>query len=387
MARGTIVPMPTLVSLQLVLYALLWVSIGLAIKDARPAIVQWTGYALATAAGAALLGWRPDGPVWLTHTGSSAATLLSLILASRGVMLFLGLHPPDKLLLAIAAAAALCFGWIGPYDTDYRVAAMGFFNIVVLVATFLLCAKRFIHEFGLPVSAAATFPALALVLLNGYFLVRGLARGGLDAAGSGAVTVTAWMVTLVSAAAFNFLFMFLVSFRMQQDLRRQASHDAVTGLPNRRAMEQRLQLEWDRSVRYGKPLVVIAVDVDHFKRINDQYGHAVGDLALIAVARALQGCARETDQVSRCGGEEFLILMPEANMQTDGMAMAERLREAVTRVALTSPGGEAIALSASFGVSGWLATDQNREDILRRADSAMYAAKANGRNCSVLQTG
>ena len=379
--------MSTLVSLQLALYALLWALIGVAIKDARPAIVQWTGYALATATAAALLGWRPDGPVWLTHTGSSAATLLSLILASRGVLLFLGLRPPDKLLLGIAAAAALCFGWIGPYDTDYRLAVMGFFNIVVLVAIFLRCAKSFIREFGLPVSAVAIFPVLALVCLNGYFLVRGAARSGLDLAGSGAVPAATWAVTLVSAAAFNFLFMFLVSFRMQRDLRRQASHDAVTGLPNRRAMEQRLQLEWDRSVRYSKPLVVIAVDVDHFKRINDQYGHAVGDTALIAVAKALQDSARETDQVSRCGGEEFLILMPEADMQTDGMAMAERLRKAVARMALNSPGGEAIALSASFGVSGWLESDQHREDMLRRADNAMYAAKASGRNCTVLQTG
>ena len=378
--------MPTLVSLQLALYALLWALIGLAIKDARPAIVQWTGYALATAAAAALLGWRPDGPVWLTHTGSSAATLLSLILASRGVLLFLGLRPPDKLLLALAAAATLCFGWVGPYDTDYRLAVMGFFNLVVLVAIFLQCARSFIREFGLPVSAVAAFPVLALVCLNGYFLVRGAARGGLDLAGSGAVPVATWTVTLVSAAAFTFLFMFLVSFRMQQDLRRQASHDAITGLPNRRAMEQRLQMEWDRSVRYNKPLVVIAVDVDHFKRINDQYGHAVGDTALIAVAKALQDSSRENDQVRRCGGEEFLILMPEAIMQSDGMAMAERLREAVACMELTSPGGEAIALSASFGVSGWLASDQHREDMLRRADSAMYAAKANGRNCSVLQT-
>ena len=157
--------MPTLVSLQLALYALLWALIGFAIKDARPAIVQWTGYALATAAGAALLGWRPDGPVWLTHTGSSAATLLSLILASRGVLLFLGLRPPDKLLLTVAAAATLCFTLVGPYDTDYRLAVMGFFNLVVLVAIFLQCARSFIREFGLPVSAVATFPVLALVCL------------------------------------------------------------------------------------------------------------------------------------------------------------------------------------------------------------------------------
>lgn len=379
--------MPILVSLQLTLYALLWVLSGIALKDERPAIAQWAGYALASAVSAALLGWRPDGPVWLTHTGCSAATLLSLILAIRGVQLFLGQRPNDRLLLAIAGLAALGLGWVGPHDTDARVAVLSFFNLVVLVASYAQAAKHFVRMFGPRVSVAATFPVLALVCMNAYFLVQGLGRAKIDMVGPGVVPMATWVVTLVSAAAFNFLFLFLVGFRMQQTLRRQAIHDALTGLPNRRAMEQRLQLEWDRSVRYGKPFVVISADVDHFKRINDQHGHAVGDAALIAVAQALQTSARETDHVSRFGGEEFLILMPEAHMQTDGVPMAERLRDAVARLSLTHPTtGETIALSASFGVSGWLATDQHSDDVLRRADNAMYAAKSHGRNCVVLLT-
>lgn len=377
--------MPLLVSLQLTLYALLWMLCGIALKDQRAAIVQWLGYALTSAAAAALLGWRPDGPVWLTHTGSSAATLLSLILASRGVLLFLGLRPPDRLYLAIAGVAALGFAWVGPHDTDARVAVMAFFNLLVLLGSFSQAATRFQSEFGARVSVAATFPVLALVGMNAYFLLQGLVRGGIDIVGPGAVPVATWVVTLVSAAAFNFLFLFLVGFRMQQDLRHQASHDATTELPNRRAAEQRLQLEWDRSVRYGKPFVVISADVDFFKRINDQHGHAAGDTVLIAVARALQNCARETDHVSRFGGEEFLILMPEAQAQADGVTMGERLRQAIAGLALDSPAGERMALSASFGVSGWLATDSSSVDVLRRADHALYTAKEKGRNCVVLR--
>lgn len=140
-------------------------------------------------------------------------------------------------------------------------------------------------------------------------------------------------------------------------------------------------------MRYAKPFVVILADVDYFKRINDQYGHAVGDAALTAVAHALQTSARETDHVSRFGGEEFLILMPEAHMETDGVPMAERLRDAIAQLTLTSPTtGEPIPLSASFGVSGWLAADQHSDNVLRRADNAMYAAKSQGRNCVVLLT-
>lgn len=378
--------MPLLVSLQLVLYALLWALSSTALKQERPAILHWAGYALASAASAALLGWRPDGPVWLTHTGSSAATLLSLILASRGVVLFLGLPPNDRLYWGVAAAAVLGLGWVGPHDTDARVAVLSFFNLVVLIGTYSQSAKHFLRGFGPRVSVAATFPVLALVCMNVYFLAQGLMRTKIDMAGTGTMPVATWVVTLISAAAFNFLFLFLVGFRMQQSLQRQAIHDALTGLPNRRAMEQRLQLEWDRSLRYGKAFVVISADVDYFKRINDQHGHAVGDAALIAVAQALQTCARETDHVSRFGGEEFLILMPEAHTHTDGVPMAERLRDAIARLTFTSPTGEAIALSASFGVSGWLVADLSGDDVLRRADNAMYAAKGKGRNCVVLQT-
>ena len=204
--------MPLLVSLQLTLYALLWMLCGIALKDQRAAIVQWLGYALTSAAAAALLGWRPDGPVWLTHTESSAATLLSLILASRGVLLFLGLRPPDRLFLAIAGAAALGFAWVGPQDTDARVAVMAFFNLLVLLGSFSQAATRFQSEFGARVSVAATFPVLALVGMNAYFLLQGLVRGGIDIVGPGAVPVATWVVTLVSAAAFNFLFLFFSVF-------------------------------------------------------------------------------------------------------------------------------------------------------------------------------
>ncbi|MDO8699727.1 MAG: GGDEF domain-containing protein [Rhodoferax sp.] len=377
--------MSLLVSVQLALYALLWGLGSVALKEERPAILQWLGYALASAASAALLAWRPDGPVWLTHSGSSAATLLSLVLAGRGAVLFLGLRPNDRLFMAVGCVAAVGLAWIGPNDTASRMILSTPLNIVVLLSVFLQARQTFIQEFGPRMAVLAAFPTLALICINAYFFAQGLMHGSVNIAGTGVVPAATWVVTLVSAAAFNYLFLFLVGFRMQQNLRRQASRDALTGLPNRRAMEQRLQLEWDRSLRYGKPFVVICADVDHFKRINDQYGHAVGDQALIAVARALQATARDTDHVSRFGGEEFVILMPEAHTERDGVPLAERLRAAIADLTLTGPAGEAITLTASFGVSGWLACDQDREHVLRRADNALYEAKDQGRDCVVLK--
>jgi diguanylate cyclase (GGDEF)-like protein len=376
--------MPLLASLQLALYALLWGLGWLTLKNERPAILHWMGYALASSASAGLLAWRPDGPVWLTHTGSSAATLLSLLLAGRGVLLFLGLRPNDRVLWAFAATAAICLVWIGPYSTPARLAAAALWNIALLVAISLLARKALFAEFGLGVTCIASVPVAALLVMNVLVMTQSLMLRTLDVVGVGSVPTGVWVVTLVSAAAFNFMFLFLVGFRMQKVLQRQASNDALTGLPNRHAMEQRLQLEWDRSQRYGKPFVAVCADVDHFKRINDQYGHAVGDQALIAVARALQASARDTDQVSRFGGEEFLILMPEADAHADGVPTAERLRAAVAALALTAPDGQLIPITASFGVSGWLLSDVGHGNVLQRADKALYQAKAQGRNRVVL---
>jgi len=379
--------MSLLASLQLALYALLWGLGSLVLKQERGAILHWGGYALASAASAALMAWRPDGPVWLTHTGASAALLLSLILAGRGVLLFLGLRPNDHFLMAVAVVAAAVLPWIDPLDAASRLLVTSPLNLVVLVGVFVQARPAFVREFGLRMAVIAAFPTLALVCMNLFFVAYSLVRGPVQVVGPGAVPTATWVVTLVSAAAFNYVFLFLVVLRMQQNLQRQASHDALTGLPNRRAMEQRLQLEWDRSQRYDKAFVVICVDLDHFKNINDRYGHAVGDQALVAVARVLQATARESDQVSRFGGEEFLILMPEAHTERDGVPLAERLRSAIARIALTGPAGQAIVLTASFGVSGWLASDKDREAVLRRADNALYEAKSKGRDCVVLHDG
>ena len=170
-----------------------------------------------------------------------------------------------------------------------------------------------------------------------------------------------------------------------EEIRRLAFYDPLTGLPNRRLLLDRLSQAMLTSARSGLHGALMFLDLDHFKRINDKYGHAVGDQALIAVANALQASARDTDQVSRFGGEEFLILMPEAHTERDGVPLAERLRAAIAELKLTGPAGEVITLTASFGVSGWLASDKDREHVLRRADNALYEAKDQGRDRVVLK--
>lgn len=372
--------MTTLVSLQLLLYAVLWLLCAAGLQVGRAAMLHWMGYALSSALAISLIAWRPDGPVWLTHSLSSFAMTMSLVLAGRGVEVFMGTRPSDKRLALIVLMALLGLAWIGPHNTPARVALMSGLNLLALLLFMTRVRSVFLAEFGLPTTLAAALPPAALVGLNIFFLAQALLGENQDIASNSDAAEGAWMTTLIAAAAFNYLFLFLVGFRLVGALRRQARQDKLTGLHNRRAMEDRLQLEWERAQRYGKPFVVVCVDIDHFKLINDQHGHAMGDRALHMVASALQATARDTDHVSRVGGEEFLVLMPESSANTEGMALAERLRTAVAELQLVSAEGAAVPLNASFGVAQSWPDDPDPERVLRRADQALYAAKHTGRN-------
>ena len=160
-------------------------------------------------------------------------------------------------------------------------------------------------------------------------------------------------------------------------LRQLATTDGLTGLLNRRAFLKRLDDEHDRATRYGQPFSVAVLDVDHFKRVNDRFGHAIGDLALIAVADACRTVVRKPDVIGRLGGEEFALILP-ATIHMDALVAAERLRSAVAAFSLPPIGG-AGGLTVSIGLAEFTSSE-TAHDLLRCADEALYDAKANGRN-------
>jgi len=157
-----------------------------------------------------------------------------------------------------------------------------------------------------------------------------------------------------------------------------ARHDPLTGTANRRYFFERAEQEFMRSRRYQTPLSVTLIDVDHFKHINDQYGHATGDEVLKLLSGKIAALLRESDLLARIGGEEFAILMPSTGLAGAAL-MAERLRLAIAEEA--SPvAGLMLHLRFSAGVTQLKAQDQSIEDCLRRADEAMYKAKQAGRD-------
>ena len=154
--------------------------------------------------------------------------------------------------------------------------------------------------------------------------------------------------------------------------------DTLTGLPNRLAYEQRIAQEYQRWQRYDRPLVLVVCDVDLFKSVNDTYGHQVGDRVLKLIGMLLKKHLRTTDFVARIGGEEFVLLLPETPADR-AVQVADKIRQLIA----DSPfrfGDQPLAITASFGVSAFSENDAV-ENVFERADKALYAAKAAGRNC------
>jgi diguanylate cyclase (GGDEF)-like protein len=161
-----------------------------------------------------------------------------------------------------------------------------------------------------------------------------------------------------------------------------ATIDALTQLPNRRVLSERLAFEFARAKRYRHPLACLMLDVDHFKKVNDTFGHPVGDRVLVEVGATLMETVRTTDMAGRYGGEEFMVILPETR-SADARIVGERLRRAVAGRSQTSAGLPEVTISIGVAAAeheGLVTV----EELLRQADQALYKAKDGGRNQVVI---
>ena len=157
-----------------------------------------------------------------------------------------------------------------------------------------------------------------------------------------------------------------------------ATRDELTGLPNRRYMQEAMRLACLNAQCSGRPLLLAQLDLDHFKHVNDTHGHAIGDEVLKAFAATAQGCIRATDVLARWGGEEFLLMLVGTTPE-QGARLLERLRQAVAAMAVPLEGGEPLRVTVSIGAA-MLRADDACDTLLKRCDDALYCAKHQGRN-------
>lgn len=300
----------------------------------------------------------------------------------------------------IAVYAAIRSGWSRRFKDPALTLAQILYAITCCVAAFVIAGP----------ARGVTLPILAIILMFGIFglttrqmlgvLVYSLVAFGV-ASGVVAARDEPDYPTVVAAAYVGMVVVVLLSStflttRVQstrEHLRRQkaelaqaleqirqlATHDDLTGLLNRRAMLDRMQLEQHRSLRSGSPLLIAQLDIDHFKAVNDTHGHAAGDLVLQRFADTVRRNVRDTDVLARWGGEEFVLLLCDTPA-ADAVALMERLRQAVQAMQVpVAQGGQPITVTVSIGLARHTPADP-LAGTLERADQALYAAKAGGRN-------
>lgn len=163
----------------------------------------------------------------------------------------------------------------------------------------------------------------------------------------------------------------------------QANYDPLTNLPNRRLFHDRLGQAIKMAHRTKFPVGLLFIDLDHFKEINDKLGHAVGDSLLMEAAKRISGCLREADTVSRLGGDEFTVILPEIGDKSQAMRIAQKIVEEMARPFFFLNNENGYHISASVGIAVYPEDASTLESLLRCADNAMYSAKAGGRNCFI----
>ena len=226
-----------------------------------------------------------------------------------------------------------------------------------------------------------SLPALFAAAAFAYRGIRALAWPGTVATEmttDSALNVVSAFSHMVIVLSFHAALIAMVLGRLIADLRHRSRHDGLTGLLNRRAIEELIEAQIRRSLRSGEAFSVLMLDLDHFKSINDRFGHAVGDHALRHVAAVLLAGVRDVDGIARIGGEEFLALMP--GVALDAVRpVAERLREQLAAQPLQLD-GTSVAVTVSIGVAQWGHPADDVSRLLVRADAALYLAKQRGRN-------
>jgi diguanylate cyclase (GGDEF)-like protein len=368
----------------------IWLLGSWVIGDVRRAALHWSAFAgLSTLSFLALIvamHQQVPLPAEYLRALANLLGLAAMLALHRGVRLFIDAPLPTGA-HALVVVIVLVVSWLGltPAHAALRVSV----NAAVL-ALITLSITVDLYRYGRDVARRRHSWLLVVPLVAaaaGFSLrgVRALWRAQSvtpEMITDSTVNLVSAIVYMVIALTFHATLIGLVFGRLLADLRHRSRHDGLTGLLNRRAMEEMLLAQVQRSRRTGEPFAVLMLDLDHFKSINDRHGHAAGDRALKHTAAVLKAELREVDAVGRFGGEEFLVLMPGATVET-ALPVAERLRSALVTDALRVEGAT-LLVSASIGIAQWREPAEEPSRLVMRADAALYRAKLRGRDCVVV---
>ncbi|MBW8311104.1 MAG: GGDEF domain-containing protein [Rhizobium sp.] len=346
----------------------------------RPAVTPWIAATLLQPVGFVLLTQRDVLPPWLTIVVANA--LIALAFAAYALALRRFYQLPARagllsLMVALAVATSAWWGLVQP-DLTQRLIAISLVLAWMLGYSAWTIYRR--SDARGPIRQVAGGAFLASALIMAY-------RSVVLVYDPGQVTGVFQLthVQLLTYALGSILpvvatlgFLLLCTERSQRELERAARVDYLTGVYNRRAIEELGTRAIAAARRHGMSLAALVVDIDHFKRINDELGHAAGDHALVRAVERIRDELRSEDLLGRLGGEEFIVLMPSTDSGS-AVAAAERIREAFSAQPLVL-GEQRRPVTLSIGVAVLAPADRQFSQLLQRADRAMYAAKKAGRD-------
>ncbi|MCX7043373.1 MAG: diguanylate cyclase [Gammaproteobacteria bacterium] len=352
--------------------------------NVRPSLRWWLAGIALHPVGFALIGLGDLLPDWIAI--AVGVTLLAASFSCMAIALrsFYGL-PERRLRLSaitvLVGVAAIWFTFVSPH-LQVRIIL-----VHVLLAMLIGSGARAVFRRGGPRGRVPRITGALFALVTVLVLMRAGLEGFWPIAPDQLLSATpvnlaciGGLLLLPVLATVGFLLMCAESAQVQ--LERMARVDYLTGIYNRRAIDDLATRAISAARRHGTPLAIVIVDVDHFKRVNDEHGHECGDNVLVEVVRRMRGILRSEDLIGRQGGEEFVVVMPDIDIDS-AQAAAERLRRGFSDAPMAVHDGDGpveLVLTISIGVAALERTDQQFSHLLRRADRAMYAAKTEGRN-------
>jgi diguanylate cyclase (GGDEF)-like protein len=348
--------------------------------DYRPSLFHWVVATLLQPAGFVLLSLRDQLDPWLSTVLANTFVALAFAAYARALGLFYRAPPLRWLLSGLVAASVLISIWWGVLAPDLTLRLI---TISVALAGLLghsaWTVFRHAERRGpIRIVTGGVFAVAAgIMVYRAVALVidPGLVTGVFQLTHVQLLTYAVGSVLPVIATVG---FLLMCTERSQRELERAARVDYLTDCYNRRAIEEQGARAMAAARRHGMPLAVLVIDIDHFKRINDELGHAAGDQALVQSVARIRAEMRAEDVLGRLGGEEFIVLMPNTDMAS-AVSAGERIRLGfASRPLLLAEGRRGATLS--IGVAMLAPVDRHFSQLLQRADRAMYAAKNAGRN-------
>jgi len=333
------------------------------------------------AVGGGLLGLRDVWPDLITIVVANAVVVLGTVLIYEGTRRFLkgSLRPRAISIASVCASVAFCtyFTYFSP-SVNGRIVV---FAAISMTITFLAGWEILRHcRYRCNLAESATVLTFFLYSLFQLFRMAVSFREEAISSFMKAGPVHAIALAIVSVFLFGVMFGFvwMVSCRLIDELTELATYDALTNVLNRRGVEFLASRLFAERAREETELTTVLMDVDHFKDVNDCFGHGHGDQVLAGISRLIESTSRASDIVGRIGGDEFVILLPKTDVE-HAMVFAERLRSVVAGAEFVV-GEDRVRVTASFGISGHFPPDASLDRIMQPADKALYQSKQDGRN-------